>query len=84
MEGLQYEIRDYVINRNILSFDKIDVYVRKHELEICGAILSILKHPRVDQTLFVFAILSARFIRSDSNTRVWFVMCLVRDKIKGH
>ena len=59
MEGLQYEIRDLVINRNILLFNKIDVHVRKHELEIGGAILSVPKHPRVNQTLFVCSIPSA-------------------------
>ena len=85
MEGLQYEICDFLINRNIMSFDKTNVYTRKHEheLEIHGAILSVLKHPHVDQNLFVFSISSARFIRSSSSIRVWFVMCLVRYKIKG-
>ncbi|XP_052625850.1 uncharacterized protein LOC128132889 [Lactuca sativa] len=69
MEGLRYEIRDFVINRDILSFDKAVEYVRKreHDLEIRGATLSVPKHLRVDRTVSVSTIPSAQ---SDPSTKV--------------
>ncbi|KAL7597342.1 hypothetical protein Lser_V15G29562 [Lactuca serriola] len=72
MEGLWYEICDSVVNRDVLSFDKAVEYARKHEhdLEIRGATLSVLKHPRVDQTALVSSIPSAQFVRFDHGKQV--------------
>ncbi|KAL7592625.1 uncharacterized protein LOC111893563 [Lactuca sativa] len=69
MEGLRYEIRDFVINRDIISFDKAVEYARKreHDLEIRGVTLSVPKHPRVDRTVSVSTIPSAQ---SDPSTKV--------------
>ncbi|XP_052619793.1 uncharacterized protein LOC128126098 [Lactuca sativa] len=50
-----YEIRDFVTNRDVLSFDKVVEYARKseHDLEIRGATLFVPKHPHIDRTAYV-------------------------------
>ncbi|XP_023751563.1 uncharacterized protein LOC111899898 [Lactuca sativa] len=57
LDGLRYEIHDFVANRDVLSFEKAVEYARKreHDLEIRGANFSVSKHPRIDRTtLFSF------------------------------
>ena len=63
MEGLRYEINNFMVNRDVMSFDKAVEYAQKreHDLEIRGATLSISKHPRIDQTVHVSSIPSDQF-----------------------
>ncbi|XP_052627736.1 uncharacterized protein LOC128134251 [Lactuca sativa] len=72
MEGLRYEIHDFVVNRDVLSFDKAIEYARRHEhdLEIRGATLSVPKHPRIDRTVPVSSIPPAQSIRTDPGKQV--------------
>ncbi|XP_023763326.1 uncharacterized protein LOC111911812 [Lactuca sativa] len=55
LDGLRYEIRDFVANQDVLSFDKAESMLESH--------------PRIDQTVSVTFIPPTRSIQSDSNTR---------------
>ena len=58
LDELRYEICDFVAYRDVMSFENVVEYGRKreHDLEICGATISVPKHPRIDQTTLVSSI----------------------------
>ncbi|XP_023744753.1 uncharacterized protein LOC111892905 [Lactuca sativa] len=72
LDGLRYEIRDFVANRDVLSFEKAVNYARKreHDLEIRGATLSVTKHPCIDRTASVSSIQQAQSIRTEPGKQV--------------
>ncbi|XP_052625944.1 uncharacterized protein LOC128132964 [Lactuca sativa] len=71
MERLRHEIHDFIVNLDILSFDKVVDYARRREydLEIRGSTLTIPKHPRTERTVLVPSIPPAQFVRSEPNKR---------------
>ena len=72
MEGLRYEIRDFMVNQAVLRFDKAVEYARKreHGLEIRGATFSVPMHPCIDQTVPGSSIPSGQSVRSDPGKQV--------------
>ncbi|XP_023736773.1 uncharacterized protein LOC111884688 [Lactuca sativa] len=72
LDGLRYEICDFMANRDVLSFDKAVEYARKceHDLEIRGATLSVPKHPRIDRTIPVSCIPPAQSIQTGPGKQV--------------
>ncbi|TLX69464.1 hypothetical protein E9993_22990, partial [Labilibacter sediminis] len=63
VEGLRYEIKDFVTVREITSFNKAVEYARRreHELDMRGALAPIAKKPRVERSDSVPAPQSRRF-----------------------
>ncbi|XP_023732608.1 uncharacterized protein LOC111880411 [Lactuca sativa] len=72
LEGLRYKICDFVINRDVLSFDKAIEYARKreHDLEIHCATLSVSKLPRIERTTPVSSMPPPQCVRANSNSRM--------------